>query len=90
MCSDHSSATFIWRFRKAFSLAASVSLQGGCGLCRLGRIGMRYFIGLPKTNCAGDSFVPASIRGVTVLEVCTTHVEMHQCQGCRLGCYCFR
>jgi hypothetical protein len=53
VCSDHRSAAFMRRFHKASSLAASVSLQVGCGLYRPGRMGI-------WRRRTGDSFVSVS------------------------------
>ena len=60
VCSDHLSDARMCRLRKASSRADRVSLHVGWGLYRPGRIGMKSFIGLPKTHCAGDSLVVGS------------------------------
>ena len=60
VCADQRSAAFMWRLRNAFSRVARVSCQVGCGLYRPGSIGMKSFMGLPKTHCAGESLVSGS------------------------------
>ena len=60
VCSDHLSADFMCRMRRAASRVARVSLHVSCGLYLPGRIGIRSLMGRPKTHIAEDNLVSLS------------------------------
>ena len=62
VCSVSLSAIFMWRFRRASSLASKVSRHVGCGSYLPGWIGIKSLIGLPKMHMAGER--PVSLSGV--------------------------